>query len=141
MIALETIDGAYVVLQAVATANPTLVGQVSRTRPSSVTLGPTHLFSASPVWDIAHNTSLRNWVGTFDVWIVVPAWDNDQWITDAWTLAQVVTDAFTDAPHFAHANSVAEPVRIREGDYQGADSTTYPAVVVTIGRILYKEGR
>jgi hypothetical protein len=73
--------------------------------------------------------------------IVTGGFDNEDHEAASDTLTESVVDAFTDAPHMAGANTVAEPVRTRSTVVDNGNGISFPAVVVTIGRIVYAEGR
>lgn len=135
--------GAAGVLTALRTANPTLFGDISTARPASFSFAPNHVYIGDTRADLAYNTSLVNWVCEVDVVVVFPSWDNEEWQDDAETVAQLIVDAFGAAPHFVAPYTVGEPTRIRiapEGGERLAEAT-YPAVIITIGRILFKDGR
>ncbi len=135
--------GAMDVLEGVKAANPTLIGDVYRARPGAFAFGPNTVYVGDTRADLAYNTSLVNWVMEVDIVTVLSSWDNEEWMDRAEEVATLIVDAFTADPHFVHPWTVGEPTRIRIGP-EGAGrlaEETYPAVVVTVGRILYKAGR
>ena len=133
--------GATVVLQAVRTANPTLIGDVHSARPASLALGAPAAYVGDFRGNIAATTTLRQWTGCeVDIVLVFNAMDNADQQAAADTLAQLVTDQFSSTPNFANAYSVGEPVRIRTATELDSNGVSYPAVVITIGRITYLEG-
>lgn len=137
--------GAYTKLVEVRDDNPTLIGDVSRARPASFNLGLPHAYVGDMRLNLAHVTNLRQTRDSeLDVVLVGSAWDNEEVTELLDSAAQVVIDAFSDDPHFADSSGfakVGEPVRVRSAVETGGEGTTYPAVVVTVGRITALEGR
>lgn len=91
---------------------------------------------------ITHSSGVRTWDGAeVDIYVIAGGFDNEeaQGIADA--LVGAVVDAFTDTPYFAGANSVGEPLRVRSSSVDNGTGVTYPAWVITVGRIYYAEGR
>jgi len=91
---------------------------------------------------LLHTAGVRQWNGgELDIWVVAGGFDNEEQQANADTIVSAVIDAFSDAPHMAGANTVAEPVRVRSGSVDSGQGVTYPCWIVTVGRFTYSEGR
>lgn len=91
---------------------------------------------------LLHTAGVRQWDGgEVDIYVISGGFDNEEAQASADTLVSAVIDAFSDAPHMAGANTVAEPVRVRTASVDNGQGATYPAWVVTVGRFTYSEGR
>jgi len=92
--------------------------------------------------DLLHTSGVRVWNGAeLDVVIVASGMDNEETQVDADVVVSSVVDAFSDAPHFAGANTTGEPVRVRSSRIDGGTGVIYPAWIVTVGRFYFSEGR
>lgn len=136
----DVTGGAKTVLDAVLAANPTVLLQTYRARPARVGSTPcawVDEFRAN--W--LHDSGLRIWNCEVDVWLVDSHPSDAEEVSDRLdVLTSLVADAFTDAPHFAGANTVGEPVRATSGVVE-MNGASYDAVIVTVGRIYRQEGR
>lgn len=128
-------DGAKLQLDGIAG-----LAQTYRSRPAGIGSLPCAFVDEIRL-DLLHTAGMRQWSGELDIYVLASSLDNDEAQDEADTLVAQVVDAFTDAPHFANANSVAEPTRIRTASVDNGTGVTYPAWVVTVGRIVYSEGR
>lgn len=128
-------DGAKAVLDGI----PGIV-QTYRSRPAALGALPC-AFPDELRLDFLHTSGVRQWSGELDVYVVATSFDNEEAQQEADGLVSQIVDAFTDAPHFAGGNTVAEPVRIRSLSVDNGTGVTYPAWVITIGRFVYSEGR
>jgi hypothetical protein len=91
---------------------------------------------------LLHTAGVRQWDGgEVDIYVVAGGFDNEEAQADADTLVEAVIDAFSDTPHFAGANTVGEPVRVRSGVVDNGNGQTFPAWIVTVGRFYFSEGR
>lgn len=91
---------------------------------------------------LLHTAGVRQWDGgEVDIYVIAGGFDNEEQQGNADALVALVVDAFSDAPHMAGANTVAEPVRVRSASVDNGQGVTYPAWVVTVGRFTYSEGR
>lgn len=133
--------GIVTVLEQVKTANPTLLGEVHSARPASFALGLPLAYVGDFRANIHREASLRQWTGgQQDVVVVATSWDNEEWQADMDTLVQTIVDAFPADGHIV-PNLVAEPVALRTAAELVEGGISYPAVVITIGRITHLEGR
>lgn len=130
--------GAVTILQSVAAAHPTSLGQVYTARPAS--LAPPCAYVGDVRMDLAHDSGTRRWSGSLDVVLVDTVADNPETMGRLDTATAYVVDAFTDAPHALGLNTVAEPVSVRSMSLE-QNGVIYEAVVVTVGRFVYQEGR
>lgn len=129
-------NGAKAVIDGVAG-----IEQTYSARPASITALPC-AFVDEIRTQLLHTAGVRQWDGCeVDVYVVSGGFDNEEHQADADTLVAAVIDAFTDAPHFAGANTVGEPVRVRSGVIDNGNGVTYPCWIVTVGRFYYSEGR
>jgi hypothetical protein len=134
--------GCLTVLDEVKAANPTLLGEVYTARPASLGLPIPCAYVGDFRGNLSHTVHIRQWSGTEqDIVLVFPAWDNAEQQEQADTLVQLLLDAWPQDGHFAHANMVGSPVRVRTATELERDGTSYPAVVVTIGSISTLETR
>lgn len=134
-------QGAYATVLAVKAANPTVIGEVSRGRPASLTLSAVHVYVGDIRPSMRFTNQLRYWTGTeIDVVLVAGAADNieTQGILD--TAADLVLDAFSADHHFAGDDMTGEPTRVRMASELESNGVLYPAVVITIGNISHLEG-
>jgi hypothetical protein len=129
-------NGAANVLSGVAA-----IEQVYRARPASIGALPCAFVEEIRI-NLLHTSGVRQWDGAeLDIYIVGSSFDNEEAQDDADAIVSAVVDAFSDAPHFAGANTIAEPVRVRSASVDNGSGVTYPAWVVTIGRFYFSEGR
>jgi len=128
-------DGAKAILDGVAS-----VEQAYRARPASIGALPCAFVDEIRL-DFLHTSGVRQWSGELDVYVIASSLDNEEAQSEADGVVEAVVNAFTDAPHFAGANTVAEPVRIRSSSVDNGQGVTYPAWIITIGRFVYAEGR
>lgn len=134
--------GAYDVLVDLQAANETILGEVHRSRPASFALALPVAFVGDFRASIHQTVQLRQWNenGTeVDIWFVMTAWDNAEQQEMADTLVDAFLAAWPTDGHFVE-NAVGDPVRLRTDAIQIGDGT-YPAVVVTVGRIAHLEAR
>jgi hypothetical protein len=117
------------------------IEQVYRARPASIGALPC-AFVDEIRTNLLHTAGVRQWDGgEVDIYIVASSFDNEEAQDEADAIVSAVIDAFSDAPHFAGANTIAEPVRVRSTSVDNGTGVTYPAWVVTIGRFYFSEGR
>lgn len=128
-------DGAKARLDTVAG-----LAQTYRARPAAIGATPCAFVDEIRL-DLSHSSGVRSWSGELDVFVIATSFDNAEAQDDADDLVAAIVDAFSDAPHFASANSVAEPVRIRSSAVDNGTGVSYPAWIVTVGRFVYAEGR
>ena len=134
-------QGAYAKLLEVKAAHPTLLGEVSKARPASLTLGLPHAYVGDFRGNLAYTNKLRQWTNAEqDVVLVFPTLDNAEQQDAADVLTGYVLDAFSADHHWANDNMTGEPVRTRTAAELDVNGQSYPAVVVTLGRITYLEG-
>jgi hypothetical protein len=129
-------NGAKTVLDGVAG-----IEQTYRARPASIGALPC-AFVDEIRTQLLHTAGVRQWDGCeVDIYVVAGGFDNEDHQADADTVVAAVIDAFSDTPHFAGANTVGEPVRVRSAVIDNGNGITYPAWIVTVGRFFYSEGR
>lgn len=134
-------DACVTLLEGIRTANPTLLGEVYRARPASLAVGVGCAYVGDFRPSLVYTNQLRQWTGTEqDIVLVWSEWDNAVQQAAADELTQLVMDAVATDPHFIHANSVCEVTRVRAATELESNGTSYPAVVITVGRITYLEG-
>lgn len=115
--------------------------QTYRARPASVGALPCAFVDELRL-QLLHTAGVRQWDGAeLDIYVIASSLDNEEAQDDADEIVARVIDAFTDAPHFAGANTIAEPVRVRSSSVDNGTGVTYPAWIVTIGRFYFSEGR
>lgn len=131
---------AYGVLQTVQTAHASLLANVHSARPAAIA-GLPAAWVDDVRFTLNHDMSLRTWLGEAEVWIAYDAADNEDGQSRADVLLGYVLDAFTDDPHWPGVNTIGEPRGVRSDSFDGGEGGTYPALVVTLGRIQMQEGR
>ena len=133
--------GCVTLLEGIRSADPTLLGDITSARPASFSLGLPAAYVGDLRPGLAYINSLCQRTGTEqDIVLVFSTFDNEEMQAKADTLTQAVLDAVALSPHFIHANSVAEVTRVRVATELDSNGTSYPAVVITVGRITYLEG-
>lgn len=134
--------GAFEQLEALQTAvgSESLV-EVFRVRPESYALGGPIAFVDQFRGSVQQTARLRSYAGCeVDLIIVLPKADNAEWQEGADTLTDALLASWPVDGHFVD-NAVGEPVRIRTAEDVDVNGVSYPAVVVTIGRIAHLEAR
>lgn len=91
--------------------------------------------------DLNHDSGVRQWSGAVDCYLVVSSFDNTEEMTALDTATQELTDYVSDNPHLMGANTVVEPTGFRLTGVDFGDGSPRPAVVVTLGRFVFQEGR
>jgi len=115
--------------------------QTYSARPASITAVPCAFVDEMRL-GLLHTAGVRQWDGAeLDIYVIAGGMDNIEQQTDGDALVAAVIDAFSDAPHFAGANTVAEPVRVRSGSVDNGSGVLYSAWIITIGRFYFSEGR
>ncbi len=132
-------SGSKTQLDAVKAANPTVLLETHSARPASIGSAPCAWVDEERL-ELRHDSGTRQWSGEVDIWLVdIPVVNTEtQDRLDA--LLALVLDRFSDTPHAFGANTVAEPVRVRSGAVD-INGTVYPALIVTVGRFVFQEGR
>lgn len=133
--------GAYDILAALADDHPDKLQEVHYTRPAAFSLDQSTAYVGDFRADLHATVQLRQWDPTtqVDLVLVFGGPDNVEKQERMDTLTQLLLDAWPVDGHFVE-NAVGEPVRIRTADLQ-VKEVSFPAVVVTIGRISYLEAR
>lgn len=126
-------------LEAVRVANTGLIDHVNIARPASAN-GVPMVYVGDTRVRIQHDMGLRMWDGEQDIVLVDTVSDNQETMTRLATLADIVVDAFTADPHALGANTVSEPTVVGWIPLTFG-STEYEAVVITVGKFTYQEGR
>lgn len=91
--------------------------------------------------DLNHDAGTRQWSGEVDCYIAVSSFDNEEEMTALDTAKEQLIDYVSDNPHLMGANTVIEPVRVRLSGVDFGDGSPRPAVIVTLGRFVFQEGR
>ena len=133
-------QGAYDVIEALRLANSDDIAQTGRARPASPGSMP-YIYVGDTRINMEHSSGVRSWEGEQDVVIVDMAFDNEDQQARVDGIISLVINAFSDNPHFAHDNSVGDPVRTRPAVEDFGAGQIYPAVIITIGDLVFKEGR
>lgn len=132
-------DNAKATLDAYALAHPLLLVQTYSARPGGFGSLPC-AYVGDTRMTLVHDSGTRRWSGEQDVVLVDMVAVNEETMTRLATLADGVVDAFSDAPHALGANTVAEPTSVGWIP-QPLSTTEYEAVVITVGKFTYQEGR
>lgn len=134
--------GAYDQLVALQTAvGSDVLAEVRRFRPESYALGAAFAFVDAFRGSIAQTTRLRSYAGSeVDLVFILPKADNAEWQDTADTLVDGLLASWPVDGHFVE-NAVGEPVRVRTAEDVDVSGTSFPAVIVTIGRIAHLEAR
>lgn len=91
--------------------------------------------------DLTHDSGTRQWSAEVDAVMVVSAFDNEEEMAALDAAASEFVDYVSDNPHLMGANTVVEPVRLRLTSQDDGNGVPRPAVVVTLGRFVFMEGR
>lgn len=130
---------AYGVVYTYSQSNPTVITHVFKTRPAGFGDLP-----AAYVGDIRtsfnHTAGTRMWTAEVDVVIVDNITDNEEAMARLDISAMALVDAFSDQPHAFGSNTVAEPRGVSQTTDE-VNGVPYEARVITVGRILFTEGR
>lgn len=132
-------QAAHAVLGGVQAASPDLLQSIHSAMPAGLPALPC-AWVGDVAFEIAHDSSIRSWVGQAEVWIAFDTFDNEESQARADQAVGLVIDAFTDDPHWPGANTIGEPRGVRS-DVAEFNGVSYPAMVVTLGRIQMREGR
>lgn len=134
--------GAYEQLVALkATVGEDALNSVLRTRPESY--APTCAFVDQFRGNLYQTGRLRQWVDSsteVDLVFILPKADNAESQANGDTLVDALLASWPVDGHFVE-NAVGEPVRVRTAEDVDSNGISYPAVIVTIGRIAHLEGR
>lgn len=131
--------GAKTTLDAYLAANPTLLQQTHSARPGSFGALPCAYVGDTRI-QLVHDAGLRMWSGEQDIVLVDNVAINEETMTRLATLADGIVDAFSDNPRALYAGAVSEPMTVGWIP-QPIASTEYEAVVITVGKFTYQEGR
>lgn len=134
--------GAYQQLVALQTAVGTSVlGEVLRARPEGYALGAAVAFVDGFRGSIAQTNRLRSYAGSeVDLVFILPKAVNAEAQESADTLVDALLASWPVDGHFVE-NAVGEPVRVRTAEDVDNNGVSWPAVIVTIGRIAHLEAR
>lgn len=134
--------GAYQQLQALQTAlGSSVLAEVRKYRPESYALGGPIAFVDAFRGAIQQTTRLRSYAGSeVDLVFILPKADNAEWQDRADVLVDGLLASWPVDGHFVE-NAVGEPVRVRTAEDVDANGISFPAVIVTIGRIAHLEAR
>lgn len=120
--------------------NTASLAQTHSARPASVGSYP-----AGWVGDVrtslTHDSGTRQWSAEVDCVLVVTSFDNEEEMAALDTATSELVDYVSDNPHLMGANTVVEPVSIRLTSEDDGEGVPRPAVVVTLGRFVFMEGR
>lgn len=115
--------------------------EVRKYRPESYALGGPIAFVDQFRGAVQQTTRLRSYAGSeVDLVFILPKADNAEWQERADTLVDGLLASWPVDGHFVE-NAVGEPVRVRTAEDVDVSGTSFPAVIVTIGRIAYLEAR
>jgi hypothetical protein len=131
-------------LEALRTANPTKLGEVYPVAPASYALGLPAAYVGEFRGNLYQTGRLRQFTGSEqDIVFVFPTPDNEEQQEAADELVDLLLAAWpVDGRYISsRTNVVGEPVRIRSATELDSGGISYPAVVVTVGRITHLEGR
>lgn len=134
--------GAYEQLQALQTAvGDTALAEVLRYRPEGYSFSGPVAFVGDFRASITQTVRLRSYAGSeVDLFFVMPRGDNAEMTEKADDLVDALLESWPVDGHFVE-NAVGEPVMVRTTEDVDVNGTSYPAVVVTIGRIAHLEAR
>lgn len=134
-------SSAHAKLVEVRDANPTVLGQVHKARPASLSIVGVSAYVGDCRPSMRFTNQLRQWTGTeLDVVLVSGPTDNEETQDRLDVAGDLVLDAFSADHHFAGADMVGEPTRVRMATELEANGTSYPAMVITLGNISHLEG-
>lgn len=134
--------GAYQQLVDLQTAvTDAALAEVFRVRPESYSLGGPIAFVDQFRGAVTQTNRLRSYAGSeVDLIIILPRSGNIEGQDAMDTLVDALLASWPVDGHFVE-NAVGEPVRVRTTVDEDNNGVTYPAVVVTIGRIAHLEAR
>lgn len=134
--------GAYQQLVDLQTAvGSSALVEVRKYRPESYALGGPIAFVDQFRASVQQTVRLRSYAGSeVDLVFILPKADNAEWQETADTLVDALLSSWPVDGHFVE-NAVGEPVRVRTAEDVDVSGTSFPAVIVTIGRIAHLEAR
>lgn len=132
-------DSTKTKLDAIQVANPLLLDHTASARPGAFG-GVPMAYVGDTRMTLVHGSGIRRWSGEQDVVLVDMISDNEETMVCLAALADIVVDAFSDDAHAMGANTVSEPTTVGWIP-QPISSTEYEAVVITVGKFTYQEGR
>lgn len=130
---------AYSVLATYAASNPTQITKAFKARPASFA-GVPLAYVGDVRTSFKHTAGTRMWTAEVDVVVVDNLADNEEAETRLDNAAMGLVDSFTDQPHAFGDNTVGEPLGVAQTT-DDVNGVPYEARVVTVGRILFTEGR
>lgn len=120
-------------------SNPTVIRHVYKTRPAGQMDLPA-VFIGDIRTTLNHTAGTRMWTAELDVVVVDMITDNEEAMARLDISAMALVDAFTDQPHAFGSNTVAEPGAVDSTTVE-VNGVAYEGRVITVGRILFTEGR
>lgn len=124
-----------------AAVGDTVLAEVHRVRPESYSLSAAIAFVDQFRGTFAQTSRLRSYAGSeVDLVFIIPRTVNAEAQESTDTLVDALLSSWPVDGHFVE-NAVGEPVRVRTTEDVDNNGISFPAVVVTIGRIAHLEAR